>query len=196
MMQQFEHPDGTTPIDPDEAEGLLLTHITRRGELDRWEQDNIVEALTWLDSTKPRDILNEPFVKEIHRRMFSNVWKWAGHFQKSDKNIGGPWYQISTSLKNLFDDARLWVEPRVDPPDEIAVSFHHRLVSIHLFRNGNGRHARLMTDLLLENILDHQKFTWGSGDLSGAGDIRRRYITALQAADELDYGPLLEFVRT
>ncbi len=192
----LENPEGTTPIDPDEAEGLLLTHITTRGELDRWEQDNIAEAMLWLEKTKPKNILNEDFVRNLHRRMFGNVWKWAGQFRKSDKNIGGPWWRVSTDLKNLCEDARFWTDLRKEPPDEIAVRYHHRLVLIHPFPNGNGRHARLMTDLLLENILDHPRFTWGSTDLSKDGGPRERYIAALHAADELNYQLLLEFVRS
>ena len=194
-MLHFDYPEGTTPINPDETEGLLLTHITTHGELDRWEQDNIVEALIWLEKTKPTDILNEQFIKKLHQRMFANVWKWAGHFRRSDKSIGGPWYQISTSLKKLCDDARLWIKLQDESPDEIAVRFHHHLVSIHPFPNGNGRHARFMTDLLLENILDCPRFTWGSENLSRSGNARQRYIAALQAADEYNYEPLLEFVR-
>ncbi len=195
MMLHFDYPEGTTPINPDETEGLLLTHITTHGELDRWEQDNIVEALIWLEKTKPTDILNEQFIKKLHQRMFANVWKWAGHFRRSDKSIGGPWYQISTSLKKLCDDARLWIKLQDESSDEIAVRFHHHLVSIHPFPNGNGRHARFMTDLLLENILDCPRFTWGSENLSRSGNARQRYIAALQAADEYNYEPLLEFVR-
>lgn len=192
----LENPEGTTPIDPDEAEGLLLTHITTRGELDRWEQDNIAEAMLWLEKTKPKNMLNEDFVRNLHRRMFGNVWKWAGQFRKSDKNIGGPWWRVSTDLKNLCEDARFWTDLRKEPPDEIAVRYHHRLVLIHPFPNGNGRHARLMTDLLLENILDHPRFTWGITDLSKDGGPRERYIAALNAADELSYQLLLEFVRS
>jgi Fic-DOC domain mobile mystery protein B len=128
--------------------------------------------------------------------MFGDVWKWAGRFRRSDKNIGGPWHQISTGLKNLCDDTRLWNELLEQSPDEIAVRFHHRLVSIHPFPNGNGRHARLMTDLLLENILKSPRFTWGSEDLTRTAHTRERYIAALKAADEHNYGPLQEFVRT
>jgi Fic-DOC domain mobile mystery protein B len=195
-MINFEYPEGATPIDLDEAHGLRLTHITTRGELDRWEQDNILQALAWLDRTKPSDILNEPFIKALHRHMFGDVWKWAGHFRHSDKNIGGPWHQVPTSVRNLCDDAHLWLERRDESPDQIAIRFHHRLVSIHPFANGNGRHARLMTDVLLENILKRPRFTWGSQDLSRPGDIRHRYIAALQAADQQNYSPLLEFART
>ena len=195
-MIKFEYPEGATPIDPDETAGLRLTHITTRGELDRWEQDNIVAALAWLDKVKPTDILNEQFVKQLHRRMFGNVWKWAGHFRQSDKNLGGPWHQVPANLRNLCDDARLWIELREELPDQIAVRFHHRLVSIHPFPNGNGRHARLMADLLLENILHCSRFTWGSADLSKAGNARQRYIAALHAADAHNYDPLLAFVRT
>lgn len=195
-MPDFKYLYGATPVDPEETEGLLLTHITTRGELDRWEQDNIVEAMVWLDKTKPTDILNEKFIKKLHKRMFCNVWKWAGQFRKSDKNIGGSWYQIPINLRNLCDDVCLWIKLKEEAPDIIAVRFHHRLVSIHPFPNGNGRHARLMTDLLLENVLNCSRFTWGSEDLSKASDVRQKYITALQAADNQNYKPLLEFVKT
>jgi Fic-DOC domain mobile mystery protein B len=195
-MTRFEYPEGATPLDPNETEGLLLTHITTRAELDRWEQDNIVESLAWLDRRRPSDILNEPFVKELHRQMFGHVWKWAGQFRQSDKNIGGPWHQVPMALKNLCDDTRLWMKLRGESPDEMAVRFHHRLASIHPFPNGNGRHARLMADLLLENVLKHARFTWGSRDLSKASDVRRRYIAALRAADGHDYTPLLRFARS
>jgi Fic-DOC domain mobile mystery protein B len=195
-MIELEYPEGATPIDPDEAEGLLLTHVTTRGELDRWEQDNIVEALAWLGKTKPTDILKEQFIKELHRRMFGNVWKWAGQFRQSDKNIGGPWHQIPMSLRNLSDDMNLLIKLQEESPDLIAIRFHHRLVSIHPFSNGNGRHARLMTDLLLKNVLKHPEFTWGSEDLAKAGSIRQRYITSLHTADEGNYELLLAFVRS
>ena len=195
-MIDFQYPDGTTPLDPDEAEGLLLTHITTRGELDRWEQDNISEALSWLESRKPNDILTQEFMRTLHRRMFGNVWTWAGKFRQSDKNIGSPWWRISEDLKNLCNDVKLWIENHTFSPDEIAIRFHHRLVHTHPFPNGNGRHGRLMADLLIEETLDGRRFSWGGADLSGKSSSRERYIIALRAADELDYGPLLEFARS
>jgi len=195
-MTQWDYPDGATPLDPDEAEGLIPEHITRRGELDEWEQRNIIAALAWLEKTGPTDILNETFVRELHRRMFNRVWRWAGTYRKSDKNIGGTWYQIAERLYNLCEDAKLWIENGTVPPDEIAVRFHHRLVQIHPFPNGNGRHARLMTDLLLENVLGRPRFTWGGVNLANPGEVRERYISALQAADNHDFQPLLDFARS
>jgi Fic-DOC domain mobile mystery protein B len=191
----FEYPEGATPIDPDEATGLRLTHITTVGELHRWEQDNILEAKAWLERTRTTDILNETFIRTLHRRMFGNVWKWAGQYRKSNKNIGGSWYQVPMSLKDLCDDTTEWIMQR-EAPDLIAVRFHHRLVSIHPFPNGNGRHARELANLLLKNILKHPVFTWGSENLSDAGSIRKQYIESLQAADEGNYEPLLTFART
>jgi Fic-DOC domain mobile mystery protein B len=195
-MIEFEYPTGATPIDPDEAKGLILTHITTIGELNRWEQDNILEAKSWLDKTKPVDILTEKFIQTLHKRMFKNVWRWAGKYRQSDKNIGELWYQVPMRLKNLCDDTTLWIELREDPPDLIAARFHHRLVSIHSFPTGNGRHAREITNILLKNILKHPEFTWGSENLSEAGSIRKQYIESLHAADEGNYDALLTFLRT
>lgn len=192
----FDYPPGATPIDPDEAEGLLLSHITNRAELDRWEQDNIKEAEEWGFRRKPRDLISTDFACRLHKRMFGTVWKWAGVFRKSGKNIGVEAWAIRSSLHDLLEDVKIWIEQKVYVPDEIAARFHHRLVAIHLYANGNGRHARFMADLLLVHILERPRFTWGSKSLVQTGECRANYISALRAADRHDYRPLLEFVRS
>ena len=193
---EFNYPEGATPLNPNEIDGLLLTHITTRTELDRWEQDNINEALAWLEQRKPKDILNESFMKQLHKRMFGNVWKWAGDLRKTEKNLGVPFYQISIEVKKLCDDVEYWIENKTFPDDEIAARFHHRLVFIHLFPNGNGRHARLIADILLENVLAKSPFTWGSRNLATAGLDRKKYIESLVAADRGDYRLLMNFVQS
>jgi Fic-DOC domain mobile mystery protein B len=195
-MIDFKYPKGTTPIDPDEAEGLLLTHITTQGELNRWEQENVVEALAWIEKTKPTDILNKQFIKQLHKRMFGNVWKWAGQFRQSDKNIGVSWHEVPASIRNMCDDVPAWIQSEYESPEEMAVRFHHRLVWIHPFANGNGRHSRLMANIFIENVLHGSPFTWGGRDLSNPSGTRSRYINALQNADDGDYIALLEFAKS
>ncbi len=193
---EFDYPEGATPLYQNEIEGLLLTHITTKPELDRWEQDNINEALAWLEQRKPKDILSESFMKQLHKRMFGNVWKWAGDLRKTEKNLGVPFHQISIELKKLCDDAEYWIKNMTFSEDEIAARFHHRLVLIHLFPNGNGRHARLIADILLENVFHKPPFTWGSANLIVAGLDRKKYIESLVAADRSDYRLLMDFVRS
>ncbi len=192
----FDYPEGATPLDPDEAQGLLLSHITGRSELDRWEQENIAEAEKWAFRRTPRDILSDGFIKRLHKKMFGTVWRWAGEYRTTGKNIGVPSWQIVTELRNLCADCAIWIEHGTYPPHEIAVRFHHRLTVIHPFPNGNGRHARLMTDILLVHLLKQQRFSWGSGNLVSAGECRQQYIDALRAADRQDYSALLAFVRS
>ncbi|MBI5141947.1 MAG: mobile mystery protein B [Nitrospirae bacterium] len=196
MVTIFEYPADATPLDPDETAGLLLSHITTRAELNRWEQDNIVDGEAWAFGRKRKDILSERFICGLHKRMFGSVWRWAGRFRRSDKNIGVAWWQVPVELRQLCNDATAWIQYESYAPDEIAARFHHRLVSIHLFANGNGRHARTMTDLLLVQVLRRPRFSWGSGSLVDVGNCRHRYIEALQAADRHDCWPLLEFVRS
>ena len=195
-MAEFEYPPGATPLEPDEAEGLLLPHITTRSELDRWEQNNILEAETWAFRRRADDLLSVNFVLKLHEKMFGVVWEWAGSFRRSEKNLGVDPLYIRPSLLELCRDVETWIEFKTYPADEIAARFHHRLVFIHLFPNGNGRHARLMADLLLVHVLDRRRFTWGSNSLTDAGECRENYISALRSADRYDYEPLLEFVRT
>jgi Fic-DOC domain mobile mystery protein B len=146
------------------------------------------------------DLFDEPddatqFVKDLHRRMLGDVWRWAGQFRSTERNNGTAPYRILMELHELLDDVRAWVEHRAYAPDEIAVRLHHRLVKIHPFANGNGRHARLMADLLIMQS-GGDRFTWGSASLQDAGEVRRRYIEALKAADRHDVWPLLAFARS
>lgn len=194
MTVDLEYPPGATPLDADELASLIPGHITTQGELNEWEQLNIVQGESWA-SRQRKEILNEAFVRQLHKRMFGETWRWAGEFRKSDKNIGVDWLHIAVELKKLLDDLHYQIEHASYPPDETAVRFHHRLVAIHPFPNGNGRHARLMADLLAER-LGQPRFTWGSRSLVDATAMRQRYIAALQAADARDYVPLLTFTRS
>jgi Fic-DOC domain mobile mystery protein B len=190
----LEQDDAATPLSPEEREGLIPAYITLRGELNEAEQANILDAEDWAFARK-RDVLNEKFLNDLHKRMFGRVWRWAGSYRPSNKNIGVDAYRIPTELHQLFDDCRYWIEHNTFPPDEIAARFHHKLVWIHPYPNGNGRHARLATDLLLVS-LGRPRFTWGSASLVDPSETRQRYVNALRAADNHDIGPLLEFVRT
>jgi len=194
MALDLTYPPGATPLDADELAHLIPGHITTQSELNEWEQLNIVQGERWVRRQR-RDILTESFVRQLHKKMFGETWKWVGQFRKSDKNIGIDWHKISVELKKLLDDAHYQIEHASYSSDEIAVRFHHRLVFIHPFPNGNGRHARLMADLLAEK-LGQLRFTWGSHNLIDASDTRQCYIKALQAADQRDIVPLLAFARS
>jgi Fic-DOC domain mobile mystery protein B len=192
----ISYPDGATPIDPDDKEGLKLPHITTREELNAWEQRNITEAYEWLQQRRNPQILSEQFIRSLHEKMFDKVWKWAGDFRRSNKNIGVEWTQIPIHLRQLLEDVEFWIEQKTYLSDEIATRLHHRLVQVHLFPNGNGRHARLITDYLLEEKFKKQAFTWGSGNLFNLSEVRSDYINCLRAADKNKYQPLLEFIRS
>jgi Fic-DOC domain mobile mystery protein B len=195
MAIELELKPGQTPLDPDEAAGLKPRHIATQGELDEWEAQNILKASRWIARQKKLNVLNDHFCRELHVKMFDDTWKWAGTFRKSDKNIGCDWTQIAVNLRQLLDNMAYWQEHNVFPPEEVAVRFHHRLVWLHAFPNGNGRHARLMTDCLLRQC-GIAPFSWGRGNLVTANEVRQRYIQALRAADNNDYTLLLAFVRS
>jgi Fic-DOC domain mobile mystery protein B len=98
--------------------------------------------------------------------------EWAGQFRKTPRNIGVDACQIGPMLRQLLDDVRYWVEHQTYAPDEIAVRFHHRLVWIRPFPNGNGRSSRLAADLLITQ-LGSERFSWGSGNLVAIADLRK-----------------------
>jgi Fic-DOC domain mobile mystery protein B len=195
MVMQFEYAPGATPIDPDEALDLIPKHISTQADLNAWEEMNIVEGANWIARQKIIQGLDEGLVREMHSRMFNKTWLWAGTFRKSAKSIGIDWTQIAVALKNLLDNTAYQIENQAVPIDEIVVRFHHQLLLIHAFPNGNGRHARLIADALIVN-LGGKRFSWGGNtSIATLGLTRQNYLSALRAADKGDITPLMLFAR-
>jgi Fic-DOC domain mobile mystery protein B len=188
--------DGNTPLSPEELADLIPNLATKE-ELNEWERENILRAREWAvgDRTAASDLASDDYVRKVHTKMFDQTWKWAGEYRRSEKNIGIPFHEIRERLMALFGDVRYWIENNTYPPDEIAVRFHHRLVLIHPFPNGNGRHARLIADVIAMK-LGRPAFTWGSANLVKEGEPRTRYLEAIKAADNGDIQPLLTFARS
>ncbi len=185
--------DGQTPVDPDEAAGLIPTWIATRGDLNVAEEENIREGQVWMQRmVGRRDVPTQEFLRELHKRSFGKVWRWAGKYRASEKNIGVAPSAIATELKNLFDDMRAWDKYNTYPVDERCARLHHRLTWIHPFANGNGRCARVFADAYLTKH-GLEAFDWGTH--LPADEQRSRYLAAIRAADAKDYAPLLAFLR-
>lgn len=185
--------EGQTPIEPDEAKDLIPGHLATARELNEFESFNIRFAeRKYLEGTRKSWPLSDPeFLKKVHRAMFDKTWKWAGIYRQTGKNIGKDWWTIPTEVKKACDDFLFWKENGVFPAEEIAVRYHHRLVSIHPFPNGNGRHARLIADIFLrENGI--RSFSWGTGKLYEINPDRMAYVEALREADRGNFAPLLK----
>ncbi len=187
---------GQTPIDPDEAKGLLL-RVNTQEALNRAEEENILRARTW--ATRSRlvrsNLLLDSTLRRIHKEMFGGVWKWAGVYRLTNKNIGGPWAQIPVLVRQVCENFALRASLVGEDRDQLCVEFHHQIVNIHPFVNGNGRHARFCADRLAEN-LGGRPFPWGRHDLRGEGAARQSYLAALKAADAGDVDPLVRFARS
>jgi Fic-DOC domain mobile mystery protein B len=193
----FTNSEGNTPISPDEIDALI-PNLASRLELNEWERENIIRAERWCFSARVLNKFNpvsETDLRDLHRRMFGATWKWAGTYRTTEKTIGVPVVHIINDIAALLGDAGYWIKERVFHPDEIGIRFHHRLVLIHPFPNGNGRHARLIADMLAVQ-LGCSRFEWGRADLQALGGVRDRYISALKSADAGDIKPLLKFARS
>lgn len=195
LVDAEDEDDAATPLTPEEREALIPTYITLRSELNEAEQIGIADADRWAFARRRGDVLGDGFLRQLHKRMFVDVWKWAGEFRTTPRNIGVEAWEIRPQLRQLLDNVRYWVEHQTHAPDEIAVRFHHRLVWIHPFPNGNGRLSRLAADLLAVQS-GQQRFTWGSGNLVAIAELRKRYVDVLRAAGGHDIGPLMAFARS
>lgn len=197
MGLELKYEDGQTPLSEEEKEGLLIRSITTHGELDEHEQLNIEEAIKWIINSKFKKdkILTEKFIKTLHKKMLGNVWSWAGEFRKSEKNIGVKWVNIGIELRTLLNDTNYWIENGTYAPDEIAIRFKHRLVNIHCFPNGNGRHSRIMADILIEFIFAKQIFSWNQSNMVKADETRKEYIRSIREGDKGDISHLIKFAR-
>ena len=198
MGLEINYLDGQTPLSVEELEGLKILSISTREELDEFEQFNIEKAIQWTFGKKiqPKDLFSEKFIKDLHKKMYGEVWKWAGSFRTSEKNLGIKSYLIPVQLKQLLDDALYWYENQIYSPDEVAVRFKHQLVSIHCFANGNGRHSRLMADLIMEKLYKKPFLTWGGSSLVKSNEKRKEYINAIKIADRQDLSQLIMFAKS
>lgn len=198
MGLKINYIQGQTELNEEEKEGLLIQSITTREELNEFEQQNIEKAVQWtyIRKLKKEQLLSEKFIKDLHKKMYGDIWKWAGEFRKSEKNIGVKSYLIATELKILLDDCLFWIDNKVYQKEEIAVRFKHRLVSIHCFANGNGRHSRLIADLIMEKLFGGSFFSWGGNNLVDQTDSRLNYIKAIKLADANKMEPLIAFAKS
>ena len=189
--------EGQTPLEPEQINGLKIKIISTQQQLNEFEQTNINEALQWLNSKrKIKDVLSEEFMIQLHKRMLGMVWKWAGQLRRTETNIGIDWTRISMELRLLIDDANFWVEQQTYIPEEIAIRFKHRLVSIHCLPNGNGRHSRIMADLIALHVFGLNKFSWGNSSLVDSSEQRKIYLKALKMADNGNFSELINFARS
>jgi Fic-DOC domain mobile mystery protein B len=197
MGLELKYEDGQTPLSEEEKEGLLIKSITTHGELDEHEQLNIEKAIEWIISIrlKKEKILSETFIKNLHKKMLGNVWAWAGEFRKSEKNLGVKWITIGVELKTLLDDTQYWIENKTYSPDEITIRFKHRLVNIHCFPNGNGRHSRIMADVLIESVFGEKIFSWNQSNMVKPDDVRKDYIQSMREGDKGSVDSLIKFAR-
>lgn len=191
-MDIFEADDNSTPLTAEEKNGLKLKWVTLRSELNEAEARNIAQAQLWLASNKKKDVCSDTFLRNLHKKMFCDVWIWAGEYRITERNIGVAPYQIPMKLMQLFDDLNFWIDNKTYSNHEIAVRLHHKLVQIHPFPNGNGRVSRLMADLVLRK-LEGKTLYWGDTNLVDVSEVRRKYIDALRKADAGDYTDLLNF---
>ena len=198
MGLEINYLDGQTPLSDEELDGLKILSISTREELDEFEQFNIEKAIQWTFGKKiqAKDLLSEKYIQDLHKRMFGEIWKWAGSFRTSEKNLGIKSYLIPVQLQQLLDDVMYWYENQIYSPDEVAVRFKHQLVSIHCFANGNGRHSRLMADLIMEKLYKEPFLTWGGSSLVKSNEKRKEYINAIKLADHQDLSQLIMFAKS
>lgn len=198
MGLELIYKDGQTPLSEEEKEGLLIRTITTHGELDEFEQLNIEKAIEWTMTRKFKReyIISDDFVRQLHSKMLGDVWEWAGRFRISEKNLGIKYHLIATSLKQLNDDCLFWIDNQIYSEEEIAIRYKHKIVNIHCFANGNGRHSRLMADVILSKIFNKEVFTWSRGNLIKKGEERNKYLKALREADKENIQPLIDFSKS
>jgi Fic-DOC domain mobile mystery protein B len=186
--------DGHTVLGEDDREGLIPSYVATRGELFEAEQRNISEALL-KQAPSTDELLDDAYLRALHRKMLGGVWSWAGKYRTTNTNLGVPFEQIPGAMRALVLDTQTWVDGTIYEPDEIAVMFHHRLVAIHPFPNGNGRLGRIAADYLITS-LGRERFSWGASSYTSTGELRSAYLASLRAADHGDLYDLMRFARS
>ncbi len=191
-----DQPEGATPID--DVSGLLVD-ITTRGELNDAEGLNILTATDWIDKGRIDDLFTVQFYRELHTKMYDQVWSWAGALRSQtgqtthpgsrpeavDLDLGRVAMEFHCEWEALNDNSHLL---------PFISRYHHALVLVHPFNNGNGRWSRLAADAVIQRLAGRPPLTWATDTLVVDSDERKEYIAALQAADTGDFQPLLDYI--
>jgi Fic-DOC domain mobile mystery protein B len=187
-------PSGATPFDVD---GLRLTHLRTREAIYDAEAENILLAYQKYLRRRlspNRAWFTEGFVRQVHRDMLGAVWEWGGRYRETELTIGVPAHQIREEIAKLCDDRLFWDKDKNMPIIERAARLHARLAWIHPFRNGNGRHARLITDIFLYSHR-HALPEWPHSELIQEGTPREEYLVAMKQADRGNFESLITFTK-
>lgn len=190
------HAPGATPLSEEDLEGLRIPSITTHGELNEAEAANIIRGQDWALRTRRArlaDMLSHTFLQRLHEAMLGELWTWAGEYRGRDTRIGVPHPQVPESLHTVLEDARTGLKHTTYSPEEFAIRLHYRIVTVHPFRNGNGRHARMVGDVALIRHFNRPAFPWGRSPIRTADAVRQAYRDAVVAADHHDFLPLLAF---
>jgi len=183
--------DGQTELAEEDREGLIPSYISTRGELFEAEQRNIADALMRRSPTSEK-ILDDKYLRELHKSMFGEVWRWAGRYRLRETNIGIAPHLIAAEVRKLTADVASWIDQETYDKEDVVARFHHRLVQIHPFPNGNGRFGRVAAGML-SVALGGPTLSWGSKLNLETADLRENYLEALHTADGGDFSKLVEF---
>ncbi len=191
-----DQPEGATPLD--EISGLLRSEITTRSQLDGAEALNILNAEDWIERGRLGGVFTMGFYEQLHRRMFDEVWEWAGQLRSvtgARPNIGVSPERVPMELGRVaMEYNREWEKYHEDSLLPFVAKYHHALVLVHPFDNGNGRWSRLACDVIVKRLAKETPITWATDTLNVQSDERTRYIAALRSADEHDYQPLIDYM--
>lgn len=194
---KIKTPLGATPLE-DEILRQLIPNLTTQDELNEFEAENIIEAELWAKTSRSlrKNLISATGLVSLHKKMFGKTWDWAGKLRWRQTSIGVAPEEIQNALGVLLGDVEYWLENKTYNLEEIAIRFHHKLVWIHPFPNGNGRFARLAANLMLE-YSGQPRFSWGQTNLSKTSEVRKHYINALKKADKFEkFNEILLFAKS
>lgn len=203
MSELIDNPEGATPLNLDDMLGLKYKHIDTREQLNEVEAANILQGQIWASKLNKGakeltrdDIFNRDFVSDLHKALFGEVWEWAGHFRKRELNIGVDPKNIAVDLHNFLEDAKCWLEFKHYDNLELSARIQHRLVQIHPFVNGNGRHSRVFTDIVRVYLLNEKPIKWANAKLENMTEERNSYISGLREADVGDLSTFIKYLQS
>src|SRR3954468_22432072 len=100
----FQERDDATPLDPALRGALVQTWVTTRADLNEAEEENIVKGAAWARRRRggAETLLNDDFSKNLHKRMFGEVWKWAGGYRQNKLNIGIAPHVVAAEMPAMF----------------------------------------------------------------------------------------------
>ena len=189
---KYDIPEGQAEILPNKL-GLKKPEEIAISEFEGFLEAEILLAESLTAKTK----FNTKYILKIHKLALAHLYTFAGKYRNVNISKGGFLFSsalhLPQSMKEFEDEVLLQLPAIYSDREKLiedVATVHAELLFIHPFREGNGRTARILANLMVRkagyDLLEFDKIE---------GEVFEQYVLAVQKASLKNYQPMAKIIR-